>query len=237
MDLLQAARQFSTRAHEGERLKYVPGPYYTHPKAVSERQWDVPAKVEALLHDTVESHVKNTLGKHPDPHQEERVIAEYLKYIQKYFRGKGCDISDLIPDIDILTKRTTDTDYGKYIDRIIDRAKRTGSLRALLVKLADLDDNSLPERNPRLSMQTDKDRARLARYTAAIYQIENSFPGIELRPSVKDRPRVRDLPGGGRRTLADLAAKEEVGSRGVIRRARRPGFKKPDAKPPEPHKH
>jgi hypothetical protein len=136
----------------------------------------------------------------------------------------------------MLTKRTTDTDYEKYIDRIIKFAESTGSQIAVAVKLADLEDNSLEERNPRPAVQTVKDRARRARYAAAIRQIHSAFPGLELRPRVEDRPRARDLSGGGARTLADLQAKEHVGARGFTRRAMRPSPRKPNTKPPTPHR-
>ena len=209
MDLVAAAVAYAQYAHEFERLKYVEGTYYTHVKGVSERLHTSEEKVVALLHDVVENRIEDELGKTPDKTVEERRIQEILDEIELYFRERGHDISKTLRlDIDILTKRVTDTDaypddtnYLKYIKRLADDAEKRKVYRAVRVKLADLFDNSDPERNRARNIQKPKDRARLRRYGKAIGYLTSRFPEIKLRtagpanrPAHHERPKRIDRP-------------------------------------------
>ncbi len=246
MDLLEAAVAFAKIGYEGERLKYVEGIYFDHPKDVSERMHTKDEKVVALLHDYTELRVKRDRplseelqareaaledfideyekkkkpGTLPDPADlelikmmsedlerrikqeqkipldrkiEEAIIENVLKEIHAYFKNCGYDTRHLDPDLRAVTKFTSDYDYKLYIIRLADDAEKRGCLTAVKVKMADLEDNSRPDRNPPFSSQTEKDRARLARYKWALEYLKDRFPPsrfpeVRLRPAEEDKP-------------------------------------------------
>jgi hypothetical protein len=189
MDLLQAAGKCSRFFHKGQHFKYVEGAYWEHPKSVSERMHSVDEKVLALLHDVGEEIVKQRLKeiKAPTPEQEEEAVAYALDRIRRYFQKRHCTIDYLLPDLDVLTRRSYWT-YGFYIGNIIDHCARTGALRAAKVKLADLEDNRDPDRNRPVALQTDKDKARLLRYDFSRARILKAYPQITLRLGRNNRP-------------------------------------------------
>lgn len=195
MDPVQAARNYSQWSHEGERLKFVRDVYDTHPKAVAQRMNTAAEKIVAFLHDVVENRVKEILGKDPDPAEEEKLIQQILKEIEEYFRNCGCDVSHLIPCIDILTKRVTDIDYQLYIQRVADFAVATNSDIVVRVKLADIKDNKRKDRNPAFNLQTEKDIKRLARYDWAEAYLQKRFPHIILRPGPDEKTDYRARRG------------------------------------------
>jgi hypothetical protein len=180
------ARDYARDAHQGERLKFVDGPYFWHVKSVSERMHSKDEVIVAFLHDAIESKVKKALGKKPDPEAEERLIALELETLALHFKKFSYDIDHLLGDINVLTRRVTDKDdsdelnnnkkYKAYIGRIIAHAQKTGSRIAPKVKKADLKDNSDPARNPKVGGQTLKDRMRIARYEKAASAIVAAFP-------------------------------------------------------------
>jgi len=188
-DKKQAAQAFMMDVHDGQRFKYVEGPYYFHPRDVAHRMHSVDEAVLGYWHDTVE-HIRDkrfptqrdpeTGEKIPLPRDvEEAAIQEILQHIKDHFKDCGFDISRLIPELDLLTKRTSDT-YDQYIGRIIAYAKSPGgSLRPVKVKKADLEDNARPDRNPR--PPGPKDIARVARYHRAIERINSEFPESSFR--------------------------------------------------------
>ena len=198
MDLLDAATGYAQHIHDGKRLKVDKGKYFTHVKAVSRRLWTKEEKVVALLHDVVEQRVKDKLGATPNPKEEEECIKEILFEIARYFKCCNLDVADLIPDIDILTKRVTDANnYRGYIIRLADDAKRRvaenrpNPYRVIIVKLSDLHHNQEPDRNPAVSQQSPKDKTRLGDYGWAIRYLEGEFPDVLMRTAKPPNRRFR----------------------------------------------
>jgi hypothetical protein len=186
MNLLKAALILMRDVHKGEKLNYVGGSYCSHPRDVARRMHTIDEKVVACLHDAVESLMKDRYPKKDlPPAQEEVAIGKILDEIKGYFKSHGFDISRLLPELDVLTKRWSDkADYQGYIKRIICHTQETGSFIAIRVKRADLESNRDPHRNLPLDRQTPEDRARLRRYDAAIELIDTTYPVVKYR---KDR--------------------------------------------------
>jgi len=117
-----------------------------------------PERITALLHDVVEDCYQN---------REEGLQA---------LRDRGYP-EDIVQAVDSVTKRPDEKGEAGYF-RAIDRAAANSTGRK--VKIADLEDNTLPARNiPPLSA---KDQERLNKYTKAIVHLQR----IELN-DVKGR--------------------------------------------------
>jgi (p)ppGpp synthase/HD superfamily hydrolase len=135
--ILNKALEFAVNAHSGQYDK-AGFPYILHPIRVLEtvepvtelpgsRAFDIKAtKIVAVLHDVVED-TSITL---------EDIEREFGSYI-------SCEV-------DAVTKRKNEP-YRKYLDRIRDRYECGGP--AMAVKLADMEDNSRPERLSYLSIE------------------------------------------------------------------------------------
>ena len=218
-------------AHHTERLKYVDGIYFEHVQSVAKRMHSVDEKIVALFHDISEHEVRDRLGRTPEPAEEEALIQHTLRNLEQAFHRRGYDISHLLPALDALTRRTSET-YEAYIAGIVRVAKQGDpngpGMIAAKVKMADLEDNSLPERNPRPSQQTGKDQLRLARYRAALAVLRGAFPEIILRPR---RSQARN-PAAGRATRADGHQATHVATHPVVH-ANAPAAhaRPPDARP------
>lgn len=103
--------------------------YVTHPRRVASKIEDMPSKIVALLHDTIE---------------DTYVTDELLKEI-----GFPKEIIDAVV---VLTIRESE-DYNDYINRVISSNNKL----ALTVKKADMEDNMNEERLNKLEVQ-EKER-------------------------------------------------------------------------------
>lgn len=203
MDFVQVGEQVGRRIHRGQRLKYVKNRVYfdDHIKPIAERGRTDEEKVLGFTHDTPEQIISNInedrkeRGLKPlNQYEEEVRIEDALRNIVNEFKYYGHDLtlqSPFIEDLDILTKRTSDKGFDGYMQygqRIIEYAKRTGRTEVIVVKLADLENNMHPARNLSRSVQSQKDKDRLARYRALHALLRKEFPNVEPRLSRNDRP-------------------------------------------------
>jgi len=124
MKIVEKAKEFATRAHEGQVRKYTGVPYIVHPievmEIVSTVAHDDAMLAAALLHDVVED-TDVTI---------EEVEAEF-----------GADVASLVSD---LTDVSNPEDGNRKLRKSLDRehsAKSSG--RAQTIKLADLISNSM----------------------------------------------------------------------------------------------
>lgn len=181
---LDIARAVARNAHRGEGLKFSRRPYISHVFSVARRVHGDDEKIFALLHDVVESHIKNSLGKNPDPIAEADAIREKLEEIQLVFQSGSRDIDHLLPHVNALTRRVHEKEdgdelannraYSTYIARLIKHGRDSGSLIVPKVKLADLEDNSRPDRNPKLSANAVRTLGRI---------IQDEIEGNALSPT------------------------------------------------------
>ena len=220
MNILEAASLYAQKAHEGERLKYVIGVYYTHPKAVSKLMHTNEEKIVALLHDVIEHHIKKCKKAHENQGKifshrlENKLVREKLEEIETYFRNYGFELDPMIlPCLDVLTKRTYHTNYHYYIQCIVKFAEKYKCYIPVKVKRADFFDNSLEDRNPPLALRTQKDTERLARYEQEDDYLQDAFKAMpEAVPrsalhiaAIQQRAansRRRDDPAARRHTRA-----------------------------------
>jgi (p)ppGpp synthase/HD superfamily hydrolase len=135
----QAAR-FAQRAHKGQRDKSGK-PFVGHPArvALALREHGEVAYAAGFLHDVVED-----------------TIVELDTLAAAGFP------TAVIEAVDLVT-RTSDQTYWAYIDRIV----ASGNKTAMLVKLADIADNSRPERNS--SILDAGERGRLTKMVQTRY--------------------------------------------------------------------
>lgn len=117
------AKDFATRAHEGQARKYTGEPYINHPAAVAALVRSVPHTPEMLaaawLHDTVED------------------CGVTLAEVRSLF---GAGVADLV---ECLTDVSKPEDGNRAARRAIDRAHTAqASPQAKTIKLADLIDNT-----------------------------------------------------------------------------------------------
>jgi hypothetical protein len=134
---VEEAVAIAEEAHANQ-LDKAGAPYIGHPLRVMGRFRDDTHRIVAVLHDVVED-----AGSHG--------------YDLEYLARRGAP-PHIIQAIDALTHRPGEVDEGYWT-----RVAANGVARA--VKLADIEDNSIPERLARLS---PKDRERLtAKYTRA----------------------------------------------------------------------
>lgn len=202
-NILQAAGAYAQHAHKGKRLKYVPGTYFTHAEAVSDRTRSINGKVLGFLHDVIEQRVKEGLQQRGikdctitgNRLIEAGLIQRELIRLRTHFVKSGHDIAPLIPHLNVLTRRLGD-DYDTYIRGIaefaqtgIDRTtgvKAVDSLVVIEVKIADLEENRDPKRNPHGTMLTQNDLERLAKYDRSLDFLYTTFPSVALRPTKAD---------------------------------------------------
>ena len=123
MGILNRARKFADKAHEGQTRKYTEEPYVFHPVNVAMLLLEVPHDdnmlAAALLHDVVED---TTVSIHT---------------ISKEF---GADVADLVAD---LTDISMPSDGNRAVRKYKDLVHTSeASPRAKTIKLADLIDNS-----------------------------------------------------------------------------------------------
>jgi (p)ppGpp synthase/HD superfamily hydrolase len=135
--LLAKAIEFATHHHSGQ-FDRAGFPYILHPLRVLETVQDIEpwgsraydecyTKVVAVLHDVVED------------------TDVTLDDIEREFD------STILEEVDALTKRKGHESYRAYLDRIRDRLGFGGL--AIAVKLADMSDNSRPERLAHLPVE------------------------------------------------------------------------------------
>jgi hypothetical protein len=213
-NILQAAGAYAQHAHRGKRLKYVRGTYFTHAEAVSDRTRSINGKVLGFLHDVIEQRVKEALqvrGIKDCATPENRLIEEgliqrELVRLRNHFEKSGHDMAPLIPHLNVLTRRLGD-DYDTYIKGIaefaktgIDRttgAKVEDAMVVIEVKIADLEENRDPARNPRGTMLTRNDQERLAKYDRSLDFLYAAFPTVALRPTKADHTQANKARKNG----------------------------------------
>ena len=135
MEKLSLAITLATNAHDGQ-IDKAGFPYIAHPFRVMQslhfQGYDEDMLVAAILHDTVED------------------TAMTLDIIETHF-GQG--VRNLV---DAVTRRDSETTYTQFIDRV----KLSGS-RAIILKLADMDDNMDPRRPAIPSQAVKYQKARI----------------------------------------------------------------------------
>lgn len=176
----ELAWHYALMRHKNERTKYVIGPYHWHLHGVRAAMNTAYTRALGSLHDTIESELKKRLGKKPGAQVEERFIKLELRRTQIYFSQNGYNANRLCADLDVLTFRSH-LSYDENITRLIDYAKRTGRHEVLLLKLADIKNNSRPERYPPAEKRTPKENERYNKYTVAQTRLENAL--VEVNPS------------------------------------------------------
>lgn len=206
-NILQAAGAYAQEAHRGKRLKHVSGTYFTHAEAVSDRTRSINGKVLGFLHDVIEQRVKEALTERgikdcattENRLVEERLIQRELVRLRTHFEKSGHDIAPLIPHLNVLTRRLGE-DYDTYIKSIAEFAKtgldRTNGAKVaapmvvIEVKIADLEENYDPRRNPHGTMLTRNDLERLAKYERSLDFLYTTFPSVALRPTKADHAQA-----------------------------------------------
>lgn len=123
MDIVQKAREFAQKAHEGQKRKYTGEPYFVHCEEVATLIYDAGGDdnmiVAAYLHDTLED--TSTTA--------ETLLNEF-----------GMDVVALV---EMLTDVSKSSDGNRKARKAIDREHTSqASPRAKTIKLADLVSNS-----------------------------------------------------------------------------------------------
>ena len=144
MNLEQRAREFATKAHEGQHRKYTGEPYIAHPEAVAELVRTVPHSdhmlAAAWLHDTVED--------------TDTMLLEILEVF-------GSDVAVLVEG---LTDISRPSDGNRAVRKAIDREHTSRAVwAAKTIKLADLIDNSrsITAHDPQFAKVYMKEKALL----------------------------------------------------------------------------